>query len=122
MKIYNKVVIDLRTGETIEEDSYEYNGSIMKCGPAIVPVVQAVAVAAFSAAATAVVEKNMGPDAPEMPQLPGQELLAAEEQPVEPKDTLKEQEMLAAETKRKKQGYLQSFGGMPEETQSFGLI
>jgi len=32
MKIYNKVVIDIATGEVIEEDSYEYTGEICHLG------------------------------------------------------------------------------------------
>ena len=32
MKIYNKVVIDIGSGETLFEDSYEYDGEIAKCG------------------------------------------------------------------------------------------
>jgi len=117
MKIYNKVVIDLSTGETIEEDSYEYDGPIMKLAPLVVPV----ATALFTAAATAVVQKNFGPSDPEMPALPGQPFADPANQPLEPTDTLKEQELLASQTKRKKQGFLESFG-LPEETQSFGLI
>lgn len=31
MKIYNRVVIDMTTGKTIEEDSYEYNGQVALC-------------------------------------------------------------------------------------------
>ena len=31
MKIYNKVVIDMATGETVEEDSYEHEGSVALC-------------------------------------------------------------------------------------------
>ena len=32
MKIYNEVVIDMNTGETIYEDSYEYDGPMAMCG------------------------------------------------------------------------------------------
>ena len=32
MKIYNKVVVDIATGETIFEDSFTYVGEIAKCG------------------------------------------------------------------------------------------
>jgi hypothetical protein len=118
MKIYNKVVMNMSTGETIEEDSYEYDGPIAQSAPLIIPA----ATALFSAAATAVIQKNFGPGDPDMPELPGQEFADPAKQPKEPGDNLKEQGILAAETKRKKQGYLQSFGGLPEETQSFGLI
>jgi len=31
MKVYRKVVIDIETGQTISEDSYEYNGPIAEC-------------------------------------------------------------------------------------------
>ena len=31
MKIYNKIVIDMKTGDVIEEDSYEYSGPVAKC-------------------------------------------------------------------------------------------
>lgn len=115
MKIYTRVVIDLSTGETIEEDSYEYDGPVMKCGAAAIPI----AVAVFSSVASVAAQKYLGPDTPDAPAMPG--MAAPEEQPVEPGDNLKEQEMLASETKRKKQGYLQSFGGL-DEANSFGLI
>jgi len=32
MKIYNKIVWDLKTLEVLEEDSFEYNGPIAWCG------------------------------------------------------------------------------------------
>jgi len=32
MKIYNKVVISIATGETIFEDSFDYVGEVAKCG------------------------------------------------------------------------------------------
>lgn len=32
MKIYTKIVIDIETGKTIYEDSFEYNGEIAHCG------------------------------------------------------------------------------------------
>mgnify|MGYP001618261855 CR=1 FL=1 len=32
MKIYNKVIIDVETGKTIYEDSFEYGGVVAKCG------------------------------------------------------------------------------------------
>ena len=31
MKIYNEVVIDMNTGETVYEDSFEYNGPVDLC-------------------------------------------------------------------------------------------
>jgi len=32
MKIYNKIVIDISTGETLYEDSFEYEGDVAHCG------------------------------------------------------------------------------------------
>jgi len=32
VKIYNKIVIDIFTGETIYEDSFEYSGEVAQCG------------------------------------------------------------------------------------------
>jgi hypothetical protein len=32
MKIYRKIVIDMSTGQTVEEDSFEYSGSLALCG------------------------------------------------------------------------------------------
>jgi len=32
MKVYREVVIDIKTGRIVKEDSYEYNGPIAKCG------------------------------------------------------------------------------------------
>ena len=32
MKIYNEVVIDMNTGETVYEDSFEYDGPMAMCG------------------------------------------------------------------------------------------
>jgi len=32
MKIYNKVVIDITSGNVIEADSFEYEGAIARCG------------------------------------------------------------------------------------------
>ncbi|MFA7256044.1 MAG: hypothetical protein WC047_00515 [Kiritimatiellales bacterium] len=32
MKVYNSVTIDMSTGETISEDSYEYHGDVALCG------------------------------------------------------------------------------------------
>ena len=32
MKIYNKIIIDIFTGETVYEDSFEYDGEIALCG------------------------------------------------------------------------------------------
>lgn len=112
----------MKTGETIEEDSFEYEGEVAQAGAAAIPVIQTVGVAMFSAAATAMVQNMMAPDVPAMPGAAAAGLVKPEEQPIEPTDTLKEQELLAAETKRKKQGFLQSFGGLPEEVNSFGLI
>jgi hypothetical protein len=117
MKIYNRVVIDLSTGETIEEDSYEYDGPVMKCmGAAAIPI----AVAVFSSVASVAAQKYLGPDTPDAPAMPGLE--APEEQPVEPKDNLMEQDMLASKKKRQQQGYLQSFGGLDELNTGFGLV
>lgn len=31
MKVYNKVVIDIATGDIIEEDSFEYHGPVVRC-------------------------------------------------------------------------------------------
>jgi hypothetical protein len=32
MKIYNRIVIDIATGRTLEAASFEYNGRVAKCG------------------------------------------------------------------------------------------
>jgi len=122
MKIYNKIRMNMSTNEVLEEDSFEYEGEIAQAGPAAVPIITAVGSAVFSAAATAIVQNQFSKDAPAMPTLPGQELVTPGEQPIEPKTGLKEAGILAEKTKRRKQGYLQSFGGLPEEVQSFGLI
>ena len=110
----------MSTNEILEEDSYEYEGEVAQAGPAAIPFIQAIGTAVFSAAATSMVQNAMAPDAPEMPGIPAATVPG--EQPVEPKATLKEQDLLASQAKRKKQGYLQSFGGLSEETNSFGLI
>lgn len=31
MKVYNKIVIDIKTGETLSEDSFEYDGPVARC-------------------------------------------------------------------------------------------
>ena len=32
MKVYTKIVIDLSTGKTLNEESFEYNGLVSHCG------------------------------------------------------------------------------------------
>jgi len=32
MKVYRKVIIDIKTGKTLHEDSYEHDGPVAKCG------------------------------------------------------------------------------------------
>ena len=31
MKIYNKLIVDIETGDSIYEDSFEYNGEVSEC-------------------------------------------------------------------------------------------
>ena len=44
MKIYNKVVISMATGDVLEEDSFEYNGPVAYCGP-VIPFIPLIAAA-----------------------------------------------------------------------------
>ena len=87
-------------------------------GPALVPI----AVAIASSAASAVISNAMAPDAPEMTTPESLEKGPAENQTVAPGDKAKEEALLADKEKRKKQGYLESFGSLGSMSNSQALI
>jgi hypothetical protein len=49
VKVYNKLVVDIETGEHLEEDSYEYEGPVAQCVWAAVSAIAAVASAVIGA-------------------------------------------------------------------------
>jgi len=87
-------------------------------GPALVPIVTAV----FSAAASTAISSAMAPDAPEQVQPESLEPQPAAIQTIDP-GKAKEAELLKQKDKRKKQGFLESFGETDNtSTANFGLL